>query len=223
MTIENTSSDPGVTPTSDTPVTGTPASPAGVMPQMKPSVTLEEALARIAELEHSHKNAVEERDRHRKKLSTYEKAEQDAKDAQLSEIERIQKQHSDLQQQHSAYTQAMQQRVTRYEVEKQAAKLGIIDPDAAARLLDASELEYDESGIPSNAAKLLEKLVKNKPYLAPAQSQSGEPATPPARVGAPAVPAMNPGRTNITPPDALPPGKMSIQEAYAQMRQQRRT
>ena len=215
-TEQNPSSVPGVTPNADQPVTGTPAS-TGATPQTKPNTTtLEEALARITELEHSHKNAREQADRQAKKLSTYEKAEQEAKDAQLSEIERIKKQHTELQAQHETYTRQMQERVVRYEVERQAARLGIIDPDAAVRLLDWSELEMNDDGTPTNAEKLLEKLLKNKPYLAPTQSQ--QPATPARGNSAPAVPAMNPGRTNIAPPDALPPGKMSIQEAYQHSR-----
>lgn len=212
---ENPSSVPGATPNTDPPVKGTPAS-QGATPQTKPTTTLEEALARIAELEHSHKNAREQADRQAKKLSAYEKAEQEAKDAQLSEIERIRKQHAELQAQHDTYTRQAQERIVRYEVERQAAKLGIIDPDAAARLLDRSELEVDDTGMPTNAEKLLEKLVKQKPYLVAQNAQ--QPATPARVNAAPAVPAMNPGRTNIEPPDALPPGKMSIADAYQHTR-----
>lgn len=211
MSEQDTSSTAGATPNVDTAATATPA-PGGATPQ-KPSVTLEEALSRIAELEHAHKNATEERDRHRKKLSSYEEAERKAQEAQLSEIERIRKQHAELQAQHDTYTRQMQERIVRYEVEAQARKLNIIDPDAAAKLLDWSELEYDDDGTPTNAAKLLDKLLKNKPYLAPAQQQAQQTQTTPAQSSnplqgkTPAIPAMNPGRTTIQAPGSTPPGR----------------
>lgn len=220
MTTEQNipSSDVSVTQASDPPVTGTPAS-SGETPQKPATTTLEEALARIAELEHSHKNAREQADRQAKKLTAYEKAEQDKKDAELSELERTKKQHAELQAKHDTYTKQMHERVVRYEVERQASKLGIIDPEAASKLMDWSELEYDESGNPTNAEKLLEKLLKHKPYLAPKQETPAN--NPPARGGTPVIPAMNPGRSNIAPPDALPPGKLSIAEAYAASQRQR--
>jgi hypothetical protein len=200
---------------SETPDTGTPATgnPATVSetPQ-KPNVTLEEALARIADLEHSGKNAREQADRQAKKLLAYEKAEQEKKDAELSEIERVKKQHADLQSQHEAYTRQMQARITRYEVERAAANLNIIDPDAAVRLLDLDQLEYDDNGSPTNAEKLLEKLIKAKPYLAPpAKQPEAEPeqttpaSTPHTRT--PALPAMNPGRSSIAAPNTVPDGQ----------------
>ncbi len=52
---DTTPSSPGAMPETGSPETGTPAS-SGVTPQMKPTATLEEALAKIAELEHAHKN-----------------------------------------------------------------------------------------------------------------------------------------------------------------------
>src|SRR6266702_641968 len=78
-----------VTPTPTAPpATGSSnTAPGSATPPTKPSVSIEDALARIAELEHANKNATEERDRHRKKLSTYEEAEKKAQDAQLSEVE----------------------------------------------------------------------------------------------------------------------------------------
>lgn len=204
----DTSSGAGATPNPDPAVTATPG-PASET-QQKPALSLEEAMKRIAELEHSYKNADEERTRHRKKLSAYEDAEKRAQEAQLSEVERVNKQNSELQHKLETTERVMRERIIRYEVEAQAHKLGIIDPEAAARLLDWSEIQLNDDGIPSNAANLLEKLIKHKPYLAPKPAET--PAATPAQTAptprAPAVPAMNPGRANITPPDARPPGRI---------------
>ncbi len=140
----------------------------------------------------------------RKRMKAYEDAEQAAKDAQLSEVERLKKQQGDLQAQHETYVRQAQERIVRYEVERQAAKLGIIDTDAAAKLIDWAELEYDDDGTPKNAEKVLQALLKAKPYLAgQQQQQAGQGGT-----GTPAIPAMNPGRSTIQPPTTLPPGQI---------------
>lgn len=220
MTEEaNNPSSPGsVMPTGDQPATGT--APGGATPPAA-TPTVEELLKELAELKHAHGNAKEEVERHRKKLSTFEKAEAEreqakkaAEEAQLSELEKLNKRYAELQSQHTEYSRQMQERVVRYEVEKQARALGIIDEDAAAKLLDWSELEYDDSGTPHNAKKLLEKLIKNKPYLAPPvqQQQTPNAQQPPlqgsARQQAPLTPAMNPGRTQIAQPGSNPPGRI---------------
>lgn len=220
----NTSPETGATPPSGTPATGNNA-PSGATPE-KAALTLEEALKRLVDLEHSNLNAKEEVERHRKKLTAYEQEREAAKkateEAQLSEIERSKKQYAELQAQHTQYQQQMQARVVRYEVERQATKLGIIDPDAAAKLLNYSELEYDEDGSPKNADKLLEKLIKNKPYLAPpAQQQQNANPTTPTTPNAPTIPAMNPpsGRSTIPAPNTLPPGQaVQLHEVFTRRR-----
>jgi len=204
MSNELSSSTEGVTPPVDTPVTGTPASQS-VTPE-KPNTTAasEETAARIAELERSLKNATEERDRHRKKLSSYEDAERKAQEAQLSEIEKVTKRATES----DARAEAFRQQLVATSVKLAATRLGIIDPDLAALAIQ-SDLEY-EDGMPTNVEKALEKLIKNKPYLAPPaqQAQQSEPAEPPARVGAPAVPAMNPGRSTIAAPGSTQSGRI---------------
>lgn len=221
MTENNTSPDAGATPAAGTPAMGTPA-PGSATPPAAPSLTLEEALKKLADLEHSHGNAREELDRHRKKLTAYEKAEADraaakqaADEAQLSEIDRVKKQHADIQAQHNAVLLELQETRIQHAVERAAHDLGFLHPEIAGRLLDRAELEYEDNGAPKNAKHLLEKLLKAMPELAkqaapaPDQSQqnTGTAPTTPARPGTPALPAMNPGRTQITPPGTLPPGK----------------
>lgn len=45
-------------------------------------------------------------------------------------------------------------------------RLGIVDEDAAIRLLDPEEIEYDAAGKPTNLLPLLKELIKERPYLA---------------------------------------------------------
>lgn len=221
MTEPTTSSGEGATPQAGLPATG-PNATGGAMPPAAPNLTLEEALKKLADLEHSHGNAKEELERHRKKLTAYEKAEADreaakkaAEEAQLSEIDRIKKQHADIQAQHNALMLELQETRIQHAVERAAHDLQFIHPEIAGRLLDRAELEFEDNGAPKNAKHLLEKLLKTMPELArhpepaspPATSQPGTAPTAPARPGTPALPAFNPGRTQITPPGTLPPGK----------------
>src|SRR5258708_7813062 len=101
------SSGGGATPDTGSPATGTPA-PGSATPQ-KPASTLEEALARIAELEHHASNKELEAAHHgknltaaEKELAAYKAAEEATKAAQMSELEKAQKQAADLQEQQEA-------------------------------------------------------------------------------------------------------------------------
>ncbi len=197
----DSSSSTGAMPAPGSPAMGTP--PTGATPAGTAS-TLEEALARMKELERSLANATEERDRHRKKLSRYEEAEKQAQEAQLSEVERVKKQHAEFQAEHEEYRRRMQERVVRYELEREAARLGLIRPELAFKLIDWSELEFAEDGTPKNADKLLEKLLKEYPELAKPREREQMP--PFGQPVAPQLPAMNPGRSSIASPNQLPPG-----------------
>ncbi len=111
----------------------------------------------------------------RKRLKAFEDAQAQAEAAKLTEQERLQKHATDLQAKYDADTNALTERIVRYEVERQASKLGIVDPDAAAKLIDWQSLEYDEDGTPTNAETLLKDLLKARPWLATTQ-QSGRSA-----------------------------------------------
>lgn len=221
MSTDNTTTSSGESemPTSDQPVMGTPNASKGETPEKSTSTTPEDALTRQNDLERKLKNATEELDRHRKnakKLAEYEEAERQAKEAQLSEIERTQKKYQELQAQHETYVKTMQERMVRYEVERVASTLGIIDPDAATKLLDWSQIEYEEDGTVKNADKLLAALVKQRPWLKPVPTPEPEaeqkvtpaqPATPQQRT--PRLPANNPGRSAIAAPSPVPPGRIA--------------
>jgi hypothetical protein len=215
------STAPGATPAVVPPATGNPA-PGGATPPAA-ALTLEEALKKLADAEHSQRNATEEVERHRKKLSAYEKVEAEREaakkaeaDAQLSEVERVKKQHAEIQAQHNALLLELQETRITNAVERHARDLHFIHPEIAVRLLDRAELEFEDSGAPKNAQQLLEKLLKSMPELANAPAQPpasppgpGSTTTPaaPARPSAPVIPAMNPGRSTIAQPGSTPPGR----------------
>lgn len=159
---------------------------------------------------------------HRKKLSAYEESEKQqaeakrlADEAQLSEIERVKKQHADIQAQYNAQVLENQEIKIRYAVERDARELHFVYPEDVIGnpLFKRSEIEFDDNGVPTNVKQLLEKIAKARPKLveqpapAPDTSQQGTPQTAPMRPGTPALPVFNPGRTQIAQPGTIPPGQ----------------
>lgn len=105
-----------------------------------------------------------------------------AEDAQLSETERLKKDATEATERVAALERDLREQRISSAVITAAAKLNVVDPDAAYRLLDHSKIEFDAStGQPTNVDALLADLLKAKPYLVKAAgSQSGS-ATNPAR------------------------------------------
>lgn len=121
---------------------------------------------------------------YRRRLRELEQVVKQYEDAKLSETERLQKRLADLEQEQLAHQQERQERIVRYETMLAASKLGIIDPDAAYRLLDLASLEYNEDGTPKNLEKALRDLTRAKPYLVGAPSNAvTNPATGQRRAG----------------------------------------
>lgn len=112
-----------------------------------------------------------------KLIADFQAKEKAAADAQLSEVERAQKQAAEWQQKHADTTRAMQERIIGLTIQLQASKLNIIDADAAVKLMDWSQLEFDDDGTPTNADKVLADLVTAKPYLVAAPSQTAQAGT----------------------------------------------
>lgn len=102
----------------------------------------------------------------RRKLRDLETAAKVAEDAKLSETERTTRRLAELERQQTDWQRERQELTTRYAIERQAAQLGIVDPDAAYRLLDLASIEYDEDGKPKDVEKALQALLKQRPYLA---------------------------------------------------------
>lgn len=118
---------------------------------------------------------------YRKRVRELEQVAKQNEDAKLSETERLQKRLAELERQQSTYEQERQERTLRYEVMLAAGRMGIVDPEAAYRLLDLASIEFDADGRPQAIDKALTELVQQKPYLR-VQVSSGNP-TNPARAG----------------------------------------
>jgi hypothetical protein len=65
----------------------------------------------------------------------------------------------------------------RLEVERFARRAGIVDEDAAFRLLDTGRVEYDATGKPTNVETLVRELAEARPWLV--EGRAGSPMNPP--------------------------------------------
>ncbi|MCC6727894.1 MAG: hypothetical protein IT208_00985 [Chthonomonadales bacterium] len=63
--------------------------------------------------------------------------------------------------------------LTRLEVERHARRLGLVDEEAAWRLLDAAAVERDAAGRPTNVEALLREMARARPWLAAAEPPGG--------------------------------------------------
>lgn len=131
----------------------------------------------------------------RKRLKAFEEKEQKEQEASMTEQQKKEKQYAESQAAYTSQIEKLQARVVRNEVEKTAAKLGMINPELAHRLIDWAELEFDEDGSPTNAKSILEKIIKDNQYLVQQQQAQKSNA-----IQKPTLPAMNPGRSSISTP-----------------------
>jgi hypothetical protein len=123
--------------------------------------------------------------REREKYKDYDALKQKAaefdklQESQLSEQEKLQKRLAELEREKESWQRERQERTLKYETMLTASRLGIVDPEAAYRLLDLSKLEFAEDGTPKNLEQALKELIKAKPYLAGAPAVTGgSPANP---------------------------------------------
>jgi hypothetical protein len=112
----------------------------------------------------------------KEKAERYDEAANAAKTAE----ERLQEQLADRERELEQLRTSQREAVVNSAIGQAASKLGVVDLDAATKLIDRSALEFDDSGSPRNVEQLVEGLVKDKPYLAakPAASFDGGVRTP---------------------------------------------
>jgi hypothetical protein len=90
---------------------------------------------------------------------------------------KLEQQLADLQKEKETATRQTQELRVTNEVFKHGQRLNIVDLDAAVKLLDSSQIEYDDSGQPTNIDALLKALVKERSWLVGKQQQTGGGAT----------------------------------------------
>jgi hypothetical protein len=114
---------------------------------------------------------------YRRKVRELEQKLKQYEEAQLSEQEKLQRRLAELERERAEWERNRQETVLRYEIQLAAQRLGVVDTDAAYRLIDLSEVEFDEEGRPTNVDAVVRGLLQKRPWLAP---QSGISASNPA-------------------------------------------
>lgn len=166
------------------------------------AMSIEQALAELEKAKRMLKEANSESAGRRKRLEELEAAEQARQQAQMSDAEKAAAAAETLKQElaaRDAQIASLQQAAVRYEVMLEAQKLGIIDLDAAHRLLDPQALEFGEDGKPTNVEAALKALVKEKPYLVRQEAKSSGVGTPPQKPRTPAQNQAGVGTRRVTP------------------------
>lgn len=119
----------------------------------------------------------------RKRLREIEAQVKAREEAELSEQERSQRRMVELEHELDAQRAALRDTRLRAAISAESTALGIVDTDAAARLLDTSALDYDEDRGWEGVGDALRDLTHERPWLVSQQSQPAADANPanPAR------------------------------------------
>lgn len=189
MTQTPASTDGGQAPTSGLPQAGT-STTDGQAPVSQTAPTEHERIIERLRAEAA-ANRVE--------LKKYKDEEAARTAAQMTETERLKAELAAQKEQLENVAASNYAMAVREEVDELAGKFNfVLSPKKLTKLLLADEddnpIEF-EDGKPTNIEKLLEKLAKSEPNLVREVQQQR----------APAIPAGNPGRSNINPPGQ--PGK----------------
>ncbi|MGH2506259.1 MAG: hypothetical protein ACRDHZ_02395 [Ktedonobacteraceae bacterium] len=112
------------------------------------------------------KRANAEAKQHRETATELQKFKEQIEQQNLSAQQKLEQQLAKAQKEHADFILQTRDRLVASELRAHAARLGFADPADAVAMIKQSELEFDDDGVPSNAAVLLEKLLKAKPYLA---------------------------------------------------------
>lgn len=119
----------------------------------------------------------------RKRVRDLEAQLKAREDADLSEQERAQRQMIELQEALESTRKQMRDTRLSATVAAEATKLGIVDVDAAARLLDTDSLDYDDATGWTGIPEALRDLTQERPWLVQTGTVPGQDANPanPAR------------------------------------------
>ncbi len=94
-----------------------------------------------------------------------EELEAEKKKADMTESEKLKAEKEQALKAADERSQKADKRLINAEIKYISAKLNIIDPDAAAKLIDLTDIEVDENGDVKGVEKALKLLIKEKQYL----------------------------------------------------------
>ena len=140
------------------------------------TLTLEEALAEINLLRVQRGEARSESAGRRIELRDLKAASKKITDAELSELELLKNNNSDLETQVEKLKTSGKALVIKHALHSAAQDLNFHDPEMAIKLVKISNVEFDdENNTVSNSDSLLKKLAKKHPYLVKKSSKRTAP------------------------------------------------
>lgn len=101
----------------------------------------------------------------RERKSWEQKIKEEKEKAAMSEAERLKAEKEEAEKNATAAIERANQRLIRSEVIAQAAKLNIVDPDAAYALMSKEDVKVEDDDTVTGVKESLEALIKAKPYL----------------------------------------------------------
>jgi hypothetical protein len=149
--------DDNTTPAGETPV-GTPVAPTQDTPDA-PSAA--ELIAENARMRDALKAANSESASRRKKLEEYEKAEQERKDAELSETDRLNKKLAEAEAAKQQALSTANERLIRAAFVAQAALAGAEFPNDAFLLAERAGVTIDDDGNVTGVAEAVKAIVES--------------------------------------------------------------
>ena len=143
----------------------------------------------------------------RRRLKELEDSDQARRDAELTEAEKSANRVKELEKALEAKDARAREMSLRSDVMAAASRLGIIDPDAAFKLLDHSGLDYDaEESRWDGVDKALKDLLADRPYLLASAAPATGGANPsnPSRRRGPTLTIADLKRMSQAEIDAIP-------------------
>lgn len=142
-----------------------PAPQAGQSEPVQSAPTGETSQADLTRMMAELKEARTEAAKYRTELRSAQEKLSKFEQAQLSEQEKLQKRAEEAEQTAQALAQRLTDTLIRAEVMAQAQKHGVIDLDAAYRLIDRSSVKIGDDGSVEGVDKAVAALVKERPWL----------------------------------------------------------
>lgn len=152
-------------------------------------ITPEQALKEYKKMQTALKKANLESAQRRIKLKELEEFKNKIDSERMDNVERLQSERDTWQNKYAALEREHQEFKVKTKFSEISSQMGIVDPDVVSKLVNWADIEYDDSGMPTNIQNLLKDLIEKKPYLAGKQSR-------------PSVGATNPTRAAVTYNDA---------------------
>ena len=103
--------------------------------------------------------------KHRTEKTAIEAELKKLRDAQLTDTERQANRLKELEAEATAFKLQRQELSLQMQIERQARKMGILDEDAAVKLLDRSMITFDDDGKPAGVEAALQQLTQQRPYM----------------------------------------------------------